>query len=171
MKSLSHVQLLATPWTAAHRAPPSMGFSGKGTGVGCHCLLHYRGMLLLLLLSHFSRVRLCVYKAVKFALSSVHHDDRNKLRELCSHATVQLWSLPTATGGSLVPRVLIPAPTPSPGTPDPLPASVSVASRVILYKIHVTASLPEWDMWMALTLVGQRSRPRAVSPIVATYNI
>ena len=25
-KSLSHVRLLATPWTAAHRAPPSMGF-------------------------------------------------------------------------------------------------------------------------------------------------
>ena len=27
MKSLSHVWLLATPWTAAHQAPPSMGFS------------------------------------------------------------------------------------------------------------------------------------------------
>ena len=28
-KSLSHVRLLATPWTAAHQAPPSMGFSRK----------------------------------------------------------------------------------------------------------------------------------------------
>ena len=27
MKSLSHVQLFATPWTIAHQAPPSMGFS------------------------------------------------------------------------------------------------------------------------------------------------
>ena len=27
VKSLSHVRLLATPWTAAHLAPPSMGFS------------------------------------------------------------------------------------------------------------------------------------------------
>ena len=27
MKSLSRVQLLATPWTAAYEAPPSMGFS------------------------------------------------------------------------------------------------------------------------------------------------
>ena len=27
VKSLSHVQLLLTPWTAAHQAPPSMGFS------------------------------------------------------------------------------------------------------------------------------------------------
>ena len=26
-KSLSHVQLFTTPWTAAHQAPPSMGFS------------------------------------------------------------------------------------------------------------------------------------------------
>ena len=27
VKSLSHVQLLGTPWTAAYQAPPSMGFS------------------------------------------------------------------------------------------------------------------------------------------------
>ena len=27
MKSLSRVRLFATPWTAAHRAPPSMGLS------------------------------------------------------------------------------------------------------------------------------------------------
>ena len=27
VKSLSCVRLLATPWTAAHQAPPSMGFS------------------------------------------------------------------------------------------------------------------------------------------------
>ena len=27
VKSLSHVRLLAPPWTAAHQAPPSMGFS------------------------------------------------------------------------------------------------------------------------------------------------
>ena len=27
VKPLSHVQLLATPWTAAYQAPPSMGFS------------------------------------------------------------------------------------------------------------------------------------------------
>ena len=27
VKSLSRVQLLATPWTAAYQAPPSIGFS------------------------------------------------------------------------------------------------------------------------------------------------
>ena len=41
-KLLSRVRLLATPWTAAYQAPPPMGFSGKSTGVGCHCLLLYR---------------------------------------------------------------------------------------------------------------------------------
>ena len=30
VKSLSRVWLLATPWTAAHQAPPSMGFSRQG---------------------------------------------------------------------------------------------------------------------------------------------
>ena len=29
VKSLSHVWLLATPWTAAYQTPPSMGFSGQ----------------------------------------------------------------------------------------------------------------------------------------------
>ena len=29
MKSLSRVQLLATPWTAARQGPPTMGFSGQ----------------------------------------------------------------------------------------------------------------------------------------------
>ena len=33
------VQLLATPWTAAHQSPPSMDSPGKNTGVGCHFLL------------------------------------------------------------------------------------------------------------------------------------
>ena len=39
VKSLSHSQLLATPWTAAYQAPLSMDCPDKSTGVGCHCLL------------------------------------------------------------------------------------------------------------------------------------
>ena len=39
VKLLSRVQLLATPWTAAYQAPPSMGFSRQEYWVGCHCLL------------------------------------------------------------------------------------------------------------------------------------
>ena len=106
LSRLSCVRICATPYTAVHQAPPSLGFSrqehwsvlpfpspmhesekwkwsrsvvsdslrphglqptrllcpwdfpGKSTGVGCHCFLQ-NGYLLLLLLSHFSRVRLC----------------------------------------------------------------------------------------------------------------
>ena len=39
VKSLSRVRLLATPWTAAYQAPPSMGFSRQEYWSGCHCLL------------------------------------------------------------------------------------------------------------------------------------
>ena len=41
---LSHficVRLCVTLETAAHQAPPSLGFSGKNTGVGCHFLLQF----------------------------------------------------------------------------------------------------------------------------------
>ena len=40
VKLLSRVRLLATPWTAAHQAPPSMDFPGNSTGVSnllCCC--------------------------------------------------------------------------------------------------------------------------------------
>ena len=39
VKSLSCVQLFATPWTVTCQAPPSMGFIGGYTGVGFHFLL------------------------------------------------------------------------------------------------------------------------------------
>ena len=38
VKSLSHVQLFATPWTVAYQAPPSVGFSRHLEVVGCHFL-------------------------------------------------------------------------------------------------------------------------------------
>ena len=39
LSRLSSVQLCATSETAAYQAPPSLGFSGTHTGVGCHYLL------------------------------------------------------------------------------------------------------------------------------------
>ena len=42
LSRFSRVQLFLTPWTVAHHAPLSMGFSTqvrKRTGVGCHALL------------------------------------------------------------------------------------------------------------------------------------
>ena len=38
VKSLSRVWLFVTPYTVAYRAPQSMEFSSKSTGVGCHFL-------------------------------------------------------------------------------------------------------------------------------------
>ena len=37
VKSLSRVRLLGTPWTAAHQAPPSLGFSRREHWSRCHC--------------------------------------------------------------------------------------------------------------------------------------
>ena len=39
LSRFSRVQLCATPYTAAHQAPQSLGSPGKNTGVGCHFLL------------------------------------------------------------------------------------------------------------------------------------
>ena len=39
LSCFSRVRLCATPETAAHQAPPSLGFSRQETGVGCHFLL------------------------------------------------------------------------------------------------------------------------------------
>ena len=39
LSRFSHVRLCATPWTAVHQAPPSLGFSRQENGVGYHFLL------------------------------------------------------------------------------------------------------------------------------------
>ena len=39
VKSLSRVQLFATPWTVIYQALHPWDFPGKNTGVGCHFLL------------------------------------------------------------------------------------------------------------------------------------
>ena len=44
MKSLSHVWLLVTPWTAAYRLISPWDFPGKSIGVGCYCLLQYNSL-------------------------------------------------------------------------------------------------------------------------------
>ena len=52
VKSLSRVWLLATPWTAAYRAPPSTGFSRQEYWSGCHCLLQLPVLLDVVRLCH-----------------------------------------------------------------------------------------------------------------------
>ena len=68
MKSLSRVQLFATPWTATYQAPPSMGFSRQEYWSGVPLPSpHSALLLLLLLLSRFSRVRLCATPSLGFS--------------------------------------------------------------------------------------------------------
>ena len=57
VKSLIHVWPSATPWTAAYQAPPSMGFSRQEYWSEVPLPSPY--ICMLLLLSHFSCVRLC----------------------------------------------------------------------------------------------------------------
>ena len=58
VKSLSPVRLFATPWTAAHQASLSMGFSRQEYWSGLPLPSPCMYMLLLLPLNPFSRVRL-----------------------------------------------------------------------------------------------------------------
>ena len=52
VKSLSHVRLLATPWTVAYQAPPSMGFyrqefwSGVPLPSPFHCIIIFKNNII-----------------------------------------------------------------------------------------------------------------------------
>ena len=59
--SLDKMCMLSRPWTVAHQAPVSMGFSRQDTGVGCHALLMrifltQRSILHLLCLLHCRQI-------------------------------------------------------------------------------------------------------------------
>ena len=54
VKSLSHVRLFTTPWTAAYQAPPSMGFSRQEYRSGLLELFIYLFLLLPHCPCHFS---------------------------------------------------------------------------------------------------------------------
>ena len=60
VKLFRRVRLFTTPWTAAYQAPPPMGFSRQEYWRGLPLPFQItKVLLLLLLLSRFSRVRLC----------------------------------------------------------------------------------------------------------------
>jgi len=61
VKSLSHVRLLATPWTAAFQAPPSMGFSRQEYWNGVP--LPYPNYHTVALISHASKVTFKILQA------------------------------------------------------------------------------------------------------------
>ena len=90
VKSLSCVQLLATPWTAAYQAPPSMGFSRQEYWSGVplpivYCLVFRNPDSM-----RFGGVRGCRFNVQSKTCFSVHLADGKK----CKYWTVALiWSL------------------------------------------------------------------------------
>ena len=89
VKSFSRLRILATPWTAAYQAPPSMGFSrqeywsgvplpSSSTGVGCHCIFP---LLFYNILSPWELMHpalfpstLLILLSITFTLSSLIHE-------------------------------------------------------------------------------------------------
>ena len=94
LSHFSRVRLLATPWTAAHQAPPSMGLSRQEYWRGHHCLL--RTLYYIHLINHVKipRPRSIV---VKDSLSSFRMLQQ-KCHKLSSYKTTdvyfsQFWKL------------------------------------------------------------------------------
>ena len=60
VKSLSRVRLLVTPWTAAHQAPPSMGFSRQE---------YWSGVPLPSPICHYTFVQICRMYNIQWTLN------------------------------------------------------------------------------------------------------
>ena len=87
-KSLSHVQLFATPWTAAYQAPPSMGFSRQEywSGVPLPSLMilyieHHKDTIrkLLELINEFSKAtghKINIQKSLAFLYTNSKKSER-----------------------------------------------------------------------------------------------
>ena len=83
MKSLSHVRLLATSWTAAYQLLRPWDFPGKSTGVGYRCLL-----------CHLNELRINPLSVASFANIFSHSDQCLSLLFMISFAVQKLLSLP-----------------------------------------------------------------------------
>ena len=72
MKSLSRVQLLATPWTAAHQAPPSMGFSRQEYWSGSRLAITFLPRSKCLLISWLQSASVVVLEPPQIKCITVH---------------------------------------------------------------------------------------------------
>ena len=73
VKALSRVWLLATPWTAAHQAPPPMGFSRRECWNGCQRLLLTYNTVLVPDAQHADSVLLYISKCCQRAKALPYH--------------------------------------------------------------------------------------------------
>ena len=72
VKSLSRVWLLATPWTAAYQAPPSMGFSGQEYWSGLPLPSTYLWTIFLKNYQNLIKPKLSYYKLKKKNLRDIN---------------------------------------------------------------------------------------------------
>ena len=82
VKSLSRVQLFATPWTAAYQAPPSMGFSRREYWSGLPLPSPLYGWVLFY----------CVYMPHLLCPFTSHFHALEK--EMATHSSVLAWRIP-----------------------------------------------------------------------------
>ena len=97
VKSLSHVGLLATPWTAAHQAPLSMGFSRQD---------YWSGVPSPYLAMHFKNQRHYFAKKDPSAVHGVVKSHKQLIdftfnfhfhaleKEMATHSSVLAWRIP-----------------------------------------------------------------------------
>ena len=89
MKSLSRVQLLATPWTAAYQAPPSMGFSRQEYWSGVDPFL----LIGLNWASLVAQMVKCLPIMLETQVRSLGREDPLE-KEMATHASTLAWKIP-----------------------------------------------------------------------------
>ena len=94
VKSLSHVRLLATPWTAAHQAPLSMGFSRQEywSGVPLPSLAR-KAVNVFNWIFKKKRWWLCTKQVSVFPLATISAVNFSSLN-LCTYWHYYLWEIP-----------------------------------------------------------------------------
>ena len=84
MKPLTRVRLLATPWTAAHQAPPSMGFSRQE---------YWSGVPLLLWASLVAQTVKRLSAMQETPVRSLGWEDHLE-KEMAAHSSILAWKIP-----------------------------------------------------------------------------
>ena len=88
VKSLSRVLLLATPWTAAHQAPPSMGFSKQEYWSGAPLPSPSTGRLQIQLVKNQPAMK-------ETPVRSLGREDPLE-RAMATHSSILAWRIPWA---------------------------------------------------------------------------